>query len=291
MNDMIIIPLCGVDESMVGFSINGWEIKKVQQSNKEHTIDDGLTDEKLYNSVHSWLEMEDSFSIIPFTNDRDNPYYLIFVKETNDTTDFEPIMDVLRVIKPSQFGCWHPIVIRDGILLPNGRHQSCMTSAMHIYPLLSLSSQERTQIPQLLQMRMDEQFPPIVKRMLLFFHESCRTSNLYLSFIMRVTILEMLIGGNAELSYRLKRTVAVLLGHNREESERIAKNINAIYKERSNFLHNGDTDKISEDMMQLAYEYSRRVVASLVCIADKLDNIRTTLEQAGYGENPYHVTM
>lgn len=291
MKDKIIIPLCGVDESMAGFSINGWEIKKVLQSSKKCTICTGFADEKLYNSIHNWLEMEGDFSVSPFTNDSRNPYYLIFFKETEDTTDIESIIDVLRMVKSSQFGCWYPIVIRDDTLLPNGRHRSCMTAVMQIRPLLNLSLQEREQVMLLLQMRMDGQFPPIVRRMLLFFHESCRSSNLYLSFIMRVTILEMLIEGNAELSHRLKRNVAVLLGRDKEESERIASNISAIYKERSKFLHNGDTDKISEDLMQMAYEYSRRVVANLICITDNLDNIRTKLEQAGYGENPYNVTM
>ena len=291
MGNKMFVPLCGIDESMVGFSINGWEIKKILPSNDKCTIVDDLTDATIYETIHSWLEMEEEFSIIPFTNDRQNPYYLIFVKETDDISEFEPIVDVLRVVKSSQFGCWQSFVITEGAILPSGKLRSCMTDVLQIRPLLSLSLQERIQISKMLQMRMDGQFSPIVRRMLLFFHDSCRSSNQYISFILRVTILEMLIDGNAELSYRLKRSVAVLLGRDREESEEIAKNINAMYKERSKFLHNGDTDRISEEYMQLAYEYSRRVIANLICISDSLVNIRITLEQAGYGENPYNVTM
>ena len=287
----MVVPLCGIDESMVGFSINGWEIKKILPSNDGCSIIEGLTDAKLHKAIHNWLEMEDVFSIIPFTNNKQDPYCLVFAKETDDITGLEAIVDVLRLIKSSQFGCWYPITVKQGALLPVGRFGQHLTNALQTRPLLSLTISERKQVLQLLQHRERQQFDSNVKKMLSFFHNSCRLDNQYLSFILRVTILEMLIDGNAELSYRLKRSVAVLLGRDREESEEIARNIDAIYKRRSKFLHNGDADKISEDHMQLAYEYSRRVIVNLICIPDELRNIRITLEQAGYGENPYNVTM
>ena len=43
--------------------------------------------------------------------------------------------------------------------------------------------------------------------------------------------------------------------------------------------------------MQAAYEYARRVVANLICIPEELKSICATLEKAGYGEDPYNVTM
>ena len=134
MEDKVIVPLCGVDESMTGFSINGWEIKKLLSSSGECTIFDNITDSKLFKGIHNWLDMEDSFSIIPFTNDRDNPYYMVFVKETDDAMEIIPIVDVLRLIKTSQFGCWHPIVGKFGHLLPVGKCGSYMTDVMQIRP-------------------------------------------------------------------------------------------------------------------------------------------------------------
>ncbi len=291
MENQVIIPLCGVDESMTGFSINGWDIKKIDFASEKNTIADNIIDSELYEALYSWVDTEDRYTIFQLPQENQKPYFLCFYKETKDVSDFEPIVDVLRVIKSSQFGCWYPISLKDGILIPILKSRFYMTDAMQIRPLLSLSPQEREQALQLYQTRIDERFPDIVKTMLLFFHESCRSSNLYLSFITRVIILEMLIEGNAELSYRLKRSVAVLLGRDKEESVKIAESVNIIYRERSKFLHDGKTDKISDDLMDLTYDYARRVVANLMCIPDDIKNIRSTLEQAGYGDDPYKVTI
>lgn len=106
---------------MVGFSINGWEIKKVLPLNEECTILDGVTDAKLFDGIHTWLEMEDAFSIIPFTNDMSDPYYLVFVKKADHATDLEPIIVHALLfcmmgvpIRYPRIICKRPMSMRDG---------------------------------------------------------------------------------------------------------------------------------------------------------------------------------
>lgn len=299
MKKKIVVPICGVDGSMEGSSLDGWEIKKLLPMSEEHTFFDDVTDGNLYNRIHSLLNaMEDIYSVIPFAYDDQNPYYMVLAKETDNPAELQSIVDALRVFKTSQFGCWYPITCKhyqEAIAaIPISNVRSYTTSALQIRPPLRLSIEEQKQVAQLLQKRDNEWNSKTLQKvntMLQFFHESCGLDNLYLSFITRVTILEMLVPGNAELSYRLRHYVAVLLGRNKEESIEIAKNLKEIYSARSEFLHNGEDKKISDELMGLAYEYSRRVLANLLYISDDLEDIRITLEQAGYGENPYNVTI
>ena len=53
---------------------------------------------KIANDRNYLKDLKNAFSIIPFTNDRQNPYYLIFVKETDDISEFEPIVESLKNI-------------------------------------------------------------------------------------------------------------------------------------------------------------------------------------------------
>lgn len=290
----IVVPICGIDDSMEGYSLNGWEIKKLLPTSEGHTIFNDIADSSLYQQIRNLLNtMEDVLSVVSFTNDDLNPYYMVFVKEADDAAEMQSIVDVLRVFKTSKFGCWHPIIFKHN-RATIGYSRSYSTSALQIRPTLCLSTEEQKQIALLLQKRYserDSQSLQMVNMMLQFFHESCRLDNLYLSFITRVTILEMLLGENAELSYRLRRYVAVLLGRDKKESIEIADNLKKIYTKRSKFLHEGNAEDISDELMQLAYEYSRRVVANLLCISEDIKSIRTTLDQAGYGDNPYNVAI
>ena len=125
--------------------------------------------------------------------------------------------------------------------------------------------------------------------MIQFFHESCKTNNKALRYVIRITIMEMLIEGNAELSFRLGHYLSVFLGRDLEESKEIASNIKNMYNARSKYLHEGDESKITDEYCRLAFEYARRLIANLIITPDEIPEIRAKIRMAGYGTNPYQV--
>ncbi|SEU10469.1 hypothetical protein SAMN05443270_3184 [Lacrimispora sphenoides] len=83
----------------------------------------------------------------------------------------------------------------------------------------------------------------IIDRMIDLWMTSRRTPSFDIKFILHVTILEMFINGNTKLSYRLSRSIAVLLGNSRENSKEIYNNVKKLYNARSRFLHDGEENK------------------------------------------------
>lgn len=128
-----------------------------------------------------------------------------------------------------------------------------------------------------------------INKMLDIFHESFLTENKHLAFVLRIMILEMLIEGNAELSFRIARSVAVFLGKTEVESVQIHEICKKMYTARSKYLHDGITKGITEEMQRNALEISRRVIANLYFINEDISNIRETIYRGGYGANPYQV--
>ena len=61
----------------------------------------------------------------------------------------------------------------------------------------------------------------------------------------------MLIDGNAELNYRLARSLAVLLGKDKDESKDIFEKCKKIYNARSKYLHEGQTKNIYPEIQFL----------------------------------------
>ncbi len=155
-------------------------------------------------------------------------------------------------------------------------------------PFLSLNCTEKASFASFYHTRKEHQYSSAIDQMLSFFHYANGMENRYLRFISRVTAMEMLIDGQGSLSYRLRHHIAVLLGKDTHDSETIAVNMKNIYSARSKYLHDGKIEDLTDANMELAFDYSRRMIAILMQTTDNIGTIRKTLEQAGYGSNPYH---
>ncbi len=128
----------------------------------------------------------------------------------------------------------------------------------------------------------------LIQDMISFYHEASRQKKPQIKFILRVTILELLLDGNAELSYRLSRSVAVLLGKSVEESELIYENTKKLYNARSKYLHEGSSS-IPENCYNNATEFSRCLISALYTINKPISDIRKELLKSGYGNNPFNL--
>ena len=91
---------------------------------------------------------------------------------------------------------------------------------------------------------------------------------------------------DSEISHRISRNAAVLLGKNFEDSEKIFDDIKRLYGKRSKIIH-GDTPKKSkmvndEDVMKLRY-YVRESIKEINKNGKKKEDILDFLNSHGFG--------
>lgn len=103
---------------------------------------------------------------------------------------------------------------------------------------------------------------------------SFTVSHLHFAYIALCMSLENLISGSQELSYRLKRTTAILCGNTETNSETIFKNLTKIYNLRSKIVH-GEIYTPQEIYTKI--EYLQNLV-SRVLIELLIHNIKTNKE-------------
>ena len=84
------------------------------------------------------------------------------------------------------------------------------------------------------------------------------TDDANLSFVMLSVVLEMLFGGNNELSYRISRGAGMFLSTDREEARSLFARMKKLYDMRSKYVHEGKRVK-DEQLFELR-EIVRRVI-------------------------------
>lgn len=117
------------------------------------------------------------------------------------------------------------------------------------------------------------------------FDESMYSENLAYKFIALVMALEGLIQGNNELSYRISRHVAVLIGNSESDSKDIFRFIKEMYGIRSKHVHGENVIIKLEDYVKL-YHLVRRVIIKILYFDKDQKNLEDILTAEGYGSNP-----
>lgn len=290
--------LRGIDENLIGFSLDGWKIKSIHKNKLEN---ENPTRENLYSLLeHCTDKINDIFFYDQLDADEcfvENPCYFYLEKEVPeppniDAFNIQSIISTIRLFNTNSLGTVCQITYsQDSATLI--KHDCDYTSYEFNTEVsnFKLLDNERNEIQEFYK-KVVENKSENIKNMLDFFHESYRITNSYIAFILRVVILEMLIDGNAELNYRLSRSVAVLLGKTKEESFGIYDKCKKIYSQRSKYLHEGQTEKITPEYQLLALDYSRRVIANLIEIVNNnigIKEIRDILHTSGLGDNPFNV--
>lgn len=135
------------------------------------------------------------------------------------------------------------------------------------------------------------------------FELSYEIQNLNMQFLTLMNALEVLLKiGNTELSYKLSRNGAILLGKDKDTSERIYKTLKCLYNIRSSIVHTGkpkqrkNTDKpLDEQMIEnisILREYVRDSIKEVNFIIKKegknKEEILEMLNEYGFGERPWH---
>ena len=279
--------LKNADESISGLSIEGWKIgiaHKIPISE-----DDYLSENvQLFPQLEKYLIMSHIHDSITYLHNGDNPFYIYIMKETDNIYSIRQAISILRLCKSSNIGLsWSFLFSASGGAIVNTIPHYVIPYYTHSTPL-TMTNDEKIKISAL-QIPEIKQLNGQVQKMLTVFHESFHVENEYLSFILRIMVLEMLIDGNAELSYRISRNVAVLLGKDEEESIQIEKICKKMYSARSKYLHDGIANDITQEMQYNALDISRRIIVNLALMNTNLSDIRAILHKSSFGSNPYNV--
>jgi len=106
-----------------------------------------------------------------------------------------------------------------------------------------------------------------------------------LEFITLMIVMETLFNdGNAELSLRISRGCAVLLGTSVEHSQKIFDNVKSLYKKRSTLIHTGDKKKITPGDLLLLKKYVREALRRILVLGVEKLQLSKQLLRYGFGD-------
>ena len=109
-----------------------------------------------------------------------------------------------------------------------------------------------------------------------------------LSFLSLMISLETLLNpGRQELRYRVSRNMAVILGKEKEDSEKIFREIKDLYDKRSNIVHTGNSNIITEEDLLKLRHYVRESIKVINNIGETKDELLEILNSRGFGERSW----
>lgn len=116
------------------------------------------------------------------------------------------------------------------------------------------------------------------------FELSYEMQNKNLQFLTLMNGLESLFhpSDSGELTYRISRNCAVLLGNKKEDTRTIFKDMKKLYGIRSQIVHNGRAD-ISEDELLKLRCYTRESIKKMYEINKNKEDILKILNEKGFG--------
>lgn len=115
---------------------------------------------------------------------------------------------------------------------------------------------------------------------------SFTASHIHYQYLTLCIALECLIQGNQELTYRLRRTIAVLCGKDVFNCKIIFNNLNKLYSLRSDIIHGEKyhLDKVSEYLKPLQAIVSRAIIELLVHNVPTNKELHEIITELGYGD-------
>jgi len=116
------------------------------------------------------------------------------------------------------------------------------------------------------------------------FELSYATQNRNLSFLSLMVSLETLLNpGKHEITYRISRNTAVLLGKDVKDSRKIFREVRELYAKRSAIVHSGKSDIVNnEDLSKLRY-YVRESIKRIYRTGKDKNEILNLLNSYGFG--------
>lgn len=132
---------------------------------------------------------------------------------------------------------------------------------------------------------------PFEKKLQLAFESfelSYESHSAALSFLSLMIAMEVMLNrGKDELRYTISRNAAVLLGKDKDDSERVFKEVRGLYDKRSKLVHEGSANKVSlKDVLGLRH-YVRETIKEMQRIGRDPKEIHDILNTCGFGQRPW----
>lgn len=117
------------------------------------------------------------------------------------------------------------------------------------------------------------------------FELSYQIRNINLSFLSLMISLEALLSpGGSELTYKISRNAAVLLGKEKDESEVIFSEIKKLYKLRSKIVHGEKSNIINTEVLLKLRHYIRESIKEINKVGKSKDELLDVLNSCGFGD-------
>lgn len=126
------------------------------------------------------------------------------------------------------------------------------------------------------------------RKALLFSFRNSFYGNVQSRFIELFTVLEGLVKGHNRITYRLSKTVAVLIGKDKEESSDYSTRVKELYDLRSKYVH-GEIPEITVDNYRELYHIVRRVLITILFSDVGKESFYRIVATAELGGNPLHI--
>jgi len=109
-----------------------------------------------------------------------------------------------------------------------------------------------------------------------------------LSFLALMISMESLFNpGGSELTYRISRNTAVLIGKDKDDSRNIFRKMKKLYGKRCDIVHQGKPNAVTEDDVKDLRDYSIRSIKEFYNIGETKDEILELLNSCGFGDRPW----
>ena len=131
------------------------------------------------------------------------------------------------------------------------------------------------------------------------FEQSYQLQNFALSFLTLMIGMEVLFNpGGSELTYRISRNLAALIGEDRDDSDNIFNRMHKSYKSksknkglyqlRSEIVHKGKSNIVKEEDVLELRGYLRRAIKKVYKIDSEKKELQKMLDASGFDEKPWN---
>ena len=238
------------------------------------------SDEKKFYSINNSFESSgESFNetwnvVAKFANDRVQGY-------------LDPVIQLMRLFKEGNIcmplGYYYSI--------DNNAPKSIISTSTGLYivpkPKYTLESSEILDLQEFIQNTKLPFERSFLQLAFGNFELSYQIHDRNLSFLSLMISLETLFNpGRQELRYRVSRNTAVILGKEKEDSEKIFRDIKNLYDKRSDIVHTGNSNIINEDDLLKLRHYVRKSIKEINKIDKNKDELLEILNSCGFGEGP-----
>lgn len=253
---------------------------KHSKKNKKHDFFD-------YNTRSFRSILDKSYDGIPYVCIPDDK---LEIQDNYDDLNYQLQLpyQILQILSPSRLFIKARVdfeLIERNILHDQGSTTVYSDRSYAKYPVEKIKIRSLKQSNKLIASFQNRKEDPLLKNCLDHFMSNFDISHYTMQFLSLITSLESLVEGGTELSYRLKRLIAIISGDTPKTAQNIFKNLSSCYSLRSKFTHGEkyDISKFHKYLPYLIFLTSRTIIELLSHDTISRKDLNKKATQLGFG--------